>query len=100
MNNYMQYMGQTGVSTHTYVSERKADCEVCSLTIKKVSFNKSKKLKAILKYFMFYENLVAPSINVDDETLYMSKPESLEKMHHHKLDLTIEELIFFNTIPK
>jgi ubiquitin-activating enzyme E1 C len=36
LDNYMQYMGQTGVNTHTYVSERTSDCMVCSVTNLKI----------------------------------------------------------------
>ena len=41
LENYMQYMGQTGVNTHTYVSGRKPDCIVCgSVRHVKCSFSK------------------------------------------------------------
>merc|ERR1711933_572692 len=29
LSNYMMYMGQTGVYTHTFVYEKNADCMVC-----------------------------------------------------------------------
>ena len=31
LDNYFQYMGQTGVNTHTYVSERTDNCSVCKV---------------------------------------------------------------------
>ena len=31
LDNYMQYMGQTGVNVHTYKSERNDDCLVCAI---------------------------------------------------------------------
>lgn len=31
LDNYMQFMGQTGINTTTYKSERLEDCMVCSI---------------------------------------------------------------------
>lgn len=75
LHNYMQYMGQTGVSTHTYVSERKPDCITCgAVRHVKTSFSKSAKLSEILDQIKAKENLERPAYNADEETLYMSHP--------------------------
>ena len=83
-------MGQTGVSTHTYVSERKPDCLVCgAIRHVKATFPKSTKLSVVLEKIKTDEGLFRPAYNADEETLYMSHPEQMEAMHHHKLDQTI-----------
>jgi NEDD8-activating enzyme E1 len=47
LDNYMQYMGQTGVNTHTYVSERTQDCMVCKLTEVPITASKSDSLASV-----------------------------------------------------
>jgi ubiquitin-activating enzyme E1 C len=47
MDNYMQYMGQTGVNTHTYVSERTEDCLVCKLSTVSIIASKSDTLVSV-----------------------------------------------------
>lgn len=101
LNNYMQFMGQTGVSTHTYVSERKPDCLVCgAIRHVKATFSKTAKLSEVLDKIKENEKLQRPAYNADEETLYMSHPEQMEAMHHHKLDMTIADLMDKKIISK
>ena len=39
-------------------------------------------------------NLLSPTfLSVEGEIIYIAGPESLEAMHHHKLDKTMQQLI-------
>ena len=42
--NYMQYMGQTGVFTHTFEYERQSDCFVCTKQTIKLQASKDQTL--------------------------------------------------------
>lgn len=45
MDNYMQYMGQTGVNSHTYKSERLDTCFVCSMNFSDWKVDNIKEIK-------------------------------------------------------
>jgi len=49
LDNYMQYMGQTGVTTTTYVSAKEEECVVCNVRTFKISASKSQKLSEIFE---------------------------------------------------
>lgn len=94
LDNYMQYMGQTGVNTHTYVSERLPDCMVCSLRQEETEAKRSDKLGQVLERITTAFDLSKPGFNLPTgDILYIPAPPQLEGLHHYKLDLTIQELI-------
>ena len=84
MDNYMQYMGQTGVNTHTYVSERLKDCFVCSANFAdwKLENVKEMKLSALYSQLKTDHNLFSPSLlTMDGDIIYISSPPILAAMH-------------------
>jgi ubiquitin-activating enzyme E1 C len=55
LDNYMQFMGQTGVNTTTYQSERLDDCLVCSIKFSNFTFEKTKKLSEVIEHIIAAE---------------------------------------------
>jgi ubiquitin-activating enzyme E1 C len=55
LDNYMQYMGQTGVNTTTYQSERNDDCMVCSIRFSKFEIKTIQKLSEVLEHIKTVE---------------------------------------------
>jgi NEDD8-activating enzyme E1 len=49
MDNYMMYMGQTGVFTNTFVYEREQHCMVCSRETKVLSVTYSQTLRSFIE---------------------------------------------------
>jgi ubiquitin-activating enzyme E1 C len=49
LKNYMQYMGQTGVSTTTYESGREPDCLVCAFTKGELAAKKTDTLEQMIE---------------------------------------------------
>jgi len=94
IDNYMQYQGQSGVSVNTFSSERLESCIVCKLNIQQLQYSKASKLSELVDKIKGQNNLLRPSISlVNGEILYISHPESLEQMHRHKLDKSLDQLI-------
>lgn len=96
MDNYMQYMGQTGVSTHTFVSERTSDCLVCKLTTVPVTASKSDTLAQVIEWIKAsLPETQRTSFNSlhNGEILYIPHPPVLEEKHHYKLELTLAQLV-------
>ena len=96
----MQYMGQSGVNTTTYESAREDDCLVCAFINAKVQLSKDQTLAQLIAKVTEEHKLKKPSFNLasSSEILYIPAPESLEKMHRHKLELTLAQLIEKGTI--
>jgi ubiquitin-activating enzyme E1 C len=93
MNNYMQYMGQTGVNTTTYVSQKLDDCMVCAISVEKTTLSSSSLLRDAINHVKAQFKLTKPGFMLDDgETLYVPDPPQLEQMHASKLDKTLKEL--------
>jgi len=87
LDNYMQYMGQTGVSTFTYVSERTDNCSVCR--IEKMVTLKAKKSD---KFADIYERIKTecklekePGVNNYPGGDIVYTPGQLAQFHEHKL---------------
>lgn len=101
VDDYMQYMGQTNVTTTTYKVEKLEECMVCSCTRTKYDFKKSQKLSEVLEVIKTKEALNRPGFNtLDGDTIYIPHPPALEEMHHYKLDLTLQELMDKGDLPK
>mmetsp|Transcript_9251 Transcript_9251/g.7033 ORF Transcript_9251/g.7033 Transcript_9251/m.7033 type:complete len:126 (+) Transcript_9251:1-378(+) len=88
MNNYLMYMGQTGVNTHTFEYQREEHCFVCRREKVKLQMQKNEKLRDCLEKLKEQFRLVSPSIESSKGILYVPKPPSLEEQHRFKLDLT------------
>lgn len=93
LNNYLMYMGQTGLYTHTFEMDKKAGCLVCGGELKRVVVSKSDTLQEVLKKMVDDFRLTSPSLSGGSKVLYMQKPESLRKLHEYKLGMTVKRLI-------
>ena len=96
LDNYMQYMGQTGVNTHTYVSERTEDCMVCKLTEVPITASKSDSLASVFaKIKQALPETQRTSYNSlhNGDILYIPHPPVLEEKHHYKLELSLAQLV-------
>ena len=92
LDNYMQFMGQTGISTTTYVSARNDDCCVCNVRHLKITGQKSQKLSEVFDLIKSQDpNFSRTSFNTlfNGDILYIPHPPSLEEQHRSKLDMTI-----------
>lgn len=86
LDNYMQYMGQTGVSTTTYVAEKNDNCPVCNVRRIKIEATKDTKLKNVFEtikdrpetFFAENEKFEKTSFNTNQGLLYIPAPPVLE----------------------
>lgn len=101
VDDYMQYMGQTNVTTTTYRVDKLEDCMVCACCRASFEFKKSQKLSEVLEHIKTKEGLNRPGFNtVSGDTVYIPHPPALEEMHHYKLDLTLQELMDKGDLPQ
>lgn len=93
LNTYMMYTGSSGVNSHTWVSERKDDCPVCSAAVRKMQVSPNMTLNELLQNLRDGDlRLKSPSVTGTD-VLYMQKPPSLEKATKHNLNKALKDLI-------
>jgi len=94
LDTYFMYMGADGVYTHTFRYDKKDDCPVCSSTVRTVAVHPRSTLKALLRLLKEGDlRLKAPSITKSDQTLYMQKPEALERATRPNLDKPLVEVV-------
>ena len=94
LDNYMQYMGQSGVNTTTFQSEKIEDCMVCSIIREVYTFKKTTLLKDVVDHIKKSKDLLKPSFSkLDSDILYISHPPALEQMHAYKLEKSLGQLI-------
>lgn len=94
LNNYMMYMGQTGVYTHTFVYEKKEDCMVCGgakLTLRRPASSTLQELLQVLAVHPTYQ-LSRPSISGSAGIVFIQGPKPMRELHEYKLALTLEQL--------
>lgn len=96
LNNYMMYIGKSGVYTHTFESERKWDCPVCQSEIRDVTISSHVSLNEFMKSLKDGDlQLMRPSITAVNSgmTLYMQNPPELEKGTRPNLDKLMGDLV-------
>jgi ubiquitin-activating enzyme E1 C len=94
LTNYMMYMGQTGIYTHTFTYEKKDDCMVCGggeLTLTRAPDSTLQDLLDALGANASLQ-LTRPSISSVSGIVFMQKPQVLREQHEYKLKLTLKEL--------
>eukprot|EP00698_Gefionella_okellyi_P011975 TRINITY_DN3199_c0_g1_i1.p1 TRINITY_DN3199_c0_g1~~TRINITY_DN3199_c0_g1_i1.p1 ORF type:complete len:332 (-),score=95.41 TRINITY_DN3199_c0_g1_i1:19-1014(-) len=97
IDNYMFYNGGQGVTTNTFVYERKTNCPICVAHLNK----KIMKVPATITLQQLIDQLVAdaslglakPSLRQDSEFLYTPGPPALEQMTRPNLSKTLQQLI-------
>eukprot|EP00297_Palpitomonas_bilix_P025960 CAMPEP_0113904794 /NCGR_PEP_ID=MMETSP0780_2-20120614/23526_1 /TAXON_ID=652834 /ORGANISM="Palpitomonas bilix" /LENGTH=423 /DNA_ID=CAMNT_0000898595 /DNA_START=113 /DNA_END=1384 /DNA_ORIENTATION=- /assembly_acc=CAM_ASM_000599 len=95
MEDYLMYVGNAGVNTHTFQAERKDDCLVCSKRVVHLSLPRSATLQALVEELKENSSLrlKGPSLRTAEKTLYMTSPPSLEEMTRPNLDKALHELV-------
>jgi len=94
LNNYMMYMGQTGVYTHTFEYEKKADCMVCGggkLTLERSASSTLQELLDALGAHPTYQ-LSRPSISGSCGIVFIQNPKPIRQQHEYKLSMTLKDL--------
>jgi len=94
LNNYLMYMGQTGVYTHTFEYEKKEHCMVCGgarLAVKKDPSSTLQELLDFLGSNPTYQ-LSRPSISGTGGMVFIQNPKPLRQQHEYKLTMTLKEL--------
>jgi NEDD8-activating enzyme E1 len=71
LDNYMQYMGQTGVGTTTYVAAREPDCLICAFCSAKKVVKKTDTLQSSIDKLKAEHGLKNPSLDSDLGTLFL-----------------------------
>eukprot|EP00429_Kryptoperidinium_foliaceum_P062203 CAMPEP_0176085668 /NCGR_PEP_ID=MMETSP0120_2-20121206/42880_1 /TAXON_ID=160619 /ORGANISM="Kryptoperidinium foliaceum, Strain CCMP 1326" /LENGTH=442 /DNA_ID=CAMNT_0017419493 /DNA_START=6 /DNA_END=1332 /DNA_ORIENTATION=+ len=94
LNNYMMYMGQTGVYTHTFEYEKKADCMVCGggkLALQRPPSSTLQELLDALGSNPTFQ-LTRPSISGAKGVVFIQNPKPIRVQHEYKLNMTLKEL--------
>ena len=71
LENYMQYMGQSGVGTTTYVSAREPDCLVCAFCSANMLVKKTDTLQSSIDKLKADHELKNPILNSNLGTLFI-----------------------------
>eukprot|EP00922_Rhytidocystis_sp_ex-Travisia-forbesii_P016987 GHVS01025349.1.p1 GENE.GHVS01025349.1~~GHVS01025349.1.p1 ORF type:complete len:285 (+),score=6.44 GHVS01025349.1:680-1534(+) len=93
LNNYLMYMGDSGIYTYTFDFAKNDSCLVCSGTVVPLERNGSSTLQELLNSFCDeHFRLKSPSISTSKGIVFMQKPAQLREAHAHKLGMTLREL--------
>eukprot|EP00929_Paragymnodinium_shiwhaense_P122822 TRINITY_DN9598_c0_g1_i1.p1 TRINITY_DN9598_c0_g1~~TRINITY_DN9598_c0_g1_i1.p1 ORF type:complete len:455 (+),score=64.13 TRINITY_DN9598_c0_g1_i1:101-1465(+) len=94
LNNYMMYMGQTAIYTHTFVYEKKDNCMVCGAAELNLPRAASSTLQELLDSLGSNPNyqLSRPSITSSRGVVFAQNPKPLRAAHEYKLPMTLEAL--------
>merc|ERR1719265_2563569 len=98
LSNYMMYMGQTGVYTHTFVYEKKESCVVCGGNDMKMLRSPESTLQELLDALGADASLqlTRPSLSSGSGIVFIQKPQVLRQQHEYKLKQTLKELTAAN----
>lgn len=94
LNNYMMYMGSSGVYTHTFDYEKKADCMVCGggeLVVKRDPDSTLQDLLDSLSAHPTYQ-ISKPSVTGSHGVVFLQNPAPLRKQHEYKLKMSLKDL--------
>ncbi|GBG62533.1 hypothetical protein CBR_g30851 [Chara braunii] len=96
MDNYMMYIGTSGLYTHTVSYEKEPDCLVCSPGVP-MEVDSSVTLKEFIELLpkdpRFKDKISRPSISHQTSNLYMQAPPVLEEMTRPNLAKPLKELM-------
>lgn len=95
LNNYLMYMGQTGVYTHTFDYEKKHDCMVCGggeFTMTRRPDSTLQELLDALGAHPSYQ-LKRPSLSGSQGIVFIQNPRPLREQHEYKLTQSLEQLM-------
>jgi ubiquitin-activating enzyme E1 C len=100
MNNYLMYMGQTGINSQTFSYEQRDDCLVCQRsgngrTVPLFIEDRQSTVGDILEILISKLRLEKPSISYrpTGEIVFMQSPPALRALHEHKLEIPIRHVI-------
>mmetsp|Transcript_34985 Transcript_34985/g.75435 ORF Transcript_34985/g.75435 Transcript_34985/m.75435 type:complete len:448 (+) Transcript_34985:68-1411(+) len=94
LNNYMMYMGQTGVYTHTFEYEKKSDCMVCGGARLLLTVSSATTLQELLDKLATHPSyqLTRPSISGPGGIIFIQNPKPIRQQHEYKLPMTLKDL--------
>jgi len=94
LNNYMMYMGQQGVYTHTFPYQKKEDCMVCGGAKLTVNRPRESMLQEFLEYLGTHPSyqLTRPSVSSASGIVFMQNPKAIRAQHEYKLQMSLDEL--------
>ncbi|KAJ3417603.1 hypothetical protein HDV05_000060 [Chytridiales sp. JEL 0842] len=95
LNNYMMYVGDEGIYTHTFELEKKPECPVCGTNCIKITVPKTWTLQELIDSLMERRDvqLKKPSLRSSSTSLYMRAPAFLEQATRPNLEKKLEELL-------
>lgn len=96
LNNYMMYMGSSGVHSHTFAYAQKSDCPVSTATVRKIFTKRSVTLNEFIQHELKDSSLRlnSPSIvSASGKTLYMQRPPALEQATRPNLVKPLSSLV-------
>ncbi|PVU92277.1 hypothetical protein BB561_003932 [Smittium simulii] len=91
LDNYMLYVGDTGLYSHTFTLEKNPDCFVCGNAKASIEIPKSTKLEEFIEIIKDRFQLKKPSLRTD-KNIYMQAPPTLELKCRPNLEKALFEL--------
>eukprot|EP00927_Polykrikos_kofoidii_P067937 TRINITY_DN63367_c0_g1_i1.p1 TRINITY_DN63367_c0_g1~~TRINITY_DN63367_c0_g1_i1.p1 ORF type:complete len:486 (-),score=70.09 TRINITY_DN63367_c0_g1_i1:75-1388(-) len=94
LNNYLMYMGQSSIYTHTFVYEKREDCLVCGGGELRLTRDSSTTLQDLIDYLGSHPGyrLARPSMTASTGVIFAQNPKPLREQHEYKLKMTLKEL--------
>jgi len=95
MDNYMMYMGDDGLYTHTFSYERNPQCMVCGGANCVLTVPPTTTLQQVIEKLARNPQyqLNQPSISSKSSIVFIQNPEPLRKQHEYKLELSLQQLV-------
>jgi NEDD8-activating enzyme E1 len=95
MSNYMMYVGDDGIYTHTFELEKKDDCQVCGSESLKLTISPKWTLENLIESLSDRPELLlkAPSLRTASTSLYMRAPVFLEEATRPNLVRLVRDLV-------
>lgn len=95
LNNYLMFIGDSGLYTHTFEHQKKEDCPVCGFDQIQLSVHPKLKLRNFIDMLIDKPEIQVkkPSLCTSSRPLYMRAPKNLEQATRPNLDLSLEKLV-------
>ena len=93
VDNYMMYMGQTGIYCNTFNYERNPDCIVCGTKRYKKTVKLDQTLQSLIDDLKEELKLNKPQLGGAKGILYIPSPPALEEKSRPNLELTLQQLM-------
>ena len=89
VDNYMMYMGKTGVNISAFAMEQKENCFVCNNKATEFEFRLGETVQDAVLRIEELMNVQQITLSCEDgKYIYAARPKALYEAHKHKLDKT------------